>query len=162
VIFALFLAAAALVSGAVAAVTGFGVGSLLTPALALRTGTKLAVAAIAIPHFIGTAQRFWMLRQHVDRQVLVGFGIASAVGGLAGALVHTRVSSGALAVVFGSLLVLAGLSLRLTSRRSQLSLFGRGCRQHQVDTPQQSVGLERLLDDDSFGVDEALTSEVLL
>jgi uncharacterized protein len=109
-IFALLLAAAALVAGAVAAVSGFGVGSLLTPALALQTGTKLAVAAIAIPHFIGTAQRFWMLRQHVDRQVLVGFGIASAVGGLAGALVHTRVSSAALAVVFGSLLILAGLS----------------------------------------------------
>jgi len=109
-VFALFLAAAALVAGAVAAVTGFGVGSLLTPALALRTGTKLAVAAIAIPHFIGTAQRFWMLRQHVDRQVLAGFGIASAVGGLTGALVHTRVSSGALAVVFGMLLVSAGLS----------------------------------------------------
>jgi uncharacterized membrane protein YfcA len=73
-LFGVFLAVAALVAGAIAAITGFGVGSLLTPAMALQTGTKLAVAAVAIPHFTGTAQRFWMLRRHV----LLGFGIASA------------------------------------------------------------------------------------
>lgn len=108
--FAVLLAATALLSGAIAAVTGFGVGSLLTPVLALQTGTKLAVAAIAIPHFVGTAQRFWMLRRHVDRRVLLGFGVASAIGGLVGALVGARVSSRALAVVFGTLLLLAGVS----------------------------------------------------
>ena len=108
--FGLLLSAIALIAGGIAAVTGFGVGSLLTPALAFRTGTKLAVAAVAIPHFIASAQRFWMLRRHVDRRVLLRFGIASAVGGLAGALVHARVSSRALAVVFGALLVLAGLT----------------------------------------------------
>ena len=90
--------------------TGFGIGSILTPVLALRVGTKLAVAATAIPHFVGTAQRFWILRRHVDRRVLVGFGIASAAGGLAGALLHARAPSRSLSVVFGALLLLAGLS----------------------------------------------------
>ena len=90
--------------------TGFGIGSILTPVLALRVGTKLAVAATAIPHFVGTAQRFWILRRHVDRRVLVGFGIASAASGLAGALLHARASSRSLSVVFGALLLLAGLS----------------------------------------------------
>jgi uncharacterized membrane protein YfcA len=110
VLFEALLAAVGLLAGAIAAVTGFGIGSLLTPTLALRTGTKLAVAAIAIPHFVGTVQRFWMLRRHVDRHVLLGFGIASAGGGLAGAILHTRISSPALGAVFGALLVLAGLS----------------------------------------------------
>jgi hypothetical protein len=108
--FALILAIVAVIAGATAAVTGFGVGSLLTPALAVETGTKVAVAAIAIPHFIGTAQRYWMLRRHVNRRILAGFGIASAVGGLAGALLGTQFSSRGLAVVFGALLVLAGMS----------------------------------------------------
>jgi uncharacterized membrane protein YfcA len=108
--FALLLAFVGVTAGAVAAVTGFGAGSLLTPALAVATGTKLAVAAIAIPHFVGTAQRYWMLRRHVDRRILAGFGIASAVGGLSGALLGARFSSHALSIVFGMLLVLAGIT----------------------------------------------------
>jgi uncharacterized protein len=109
-VFAALLAGVAMVAAGVAAVTGFGIGSLLTPILAIETGTKLAVAAVAIPHFVGTAQRFWMLRDHVDRRVLLGFGIASAIGGLAGALLHIWVSSRFLAVVFGVLLMLAAIS----------------------------------------------------
>lgn len=108
--FTILLLAAAMVAGAIAAVTGFGIGSILTPTLALETGTRLAVAAIAIPHFVGTAQRFWMLRAHVDRRILAGFGIASAAGGLAGALLHGRASSRALSIVFGVLLILAAIA----------------------------------------------------
>lgn len=109
-IFAVLFAAVGVLAGGVAAVTGFGIGSLLTPALALAVGTKLAVAAISVPHLIGTAQRFWILRRHVDRRLLLEFGIPSALGGLAGALAHSRVSGRALEVVFGLLLLLAATS----------------------------------------------------
>lgn len=109
-LFELLLTTVAVIAGSIAAVTGFGIGSLLTPVLGAHVGVKLAVAAIAIPHFVGTAQRFWLLRRHVDRRILLGFGIASAVGGLAGALLHARLSGRALALVFGALLVLAGVS----------------------------------------------------
>lgn len=104
------LGVAAIVAGGIAAVTGFGVGSLLTPALAIQTGTKLAVAAIGIPHLVASAQRFWILRRHVDKRILLSFGSASAIGGLGGALLGTRFSSQSLAAVFGALLVLAGVS----------------------------------------------------
>ena len=112
--FGLVLSIVAVVAGGIAAVAGFGIGSLLTqlltPILAVEIGTRLAVAATAIPHFIGTAQRFWLLRQHVDRHVVLGFGLASAIGGLTGALVHTWLSSRILAVVFGVLLIVAAVS----------------------------------------------------
>lgn len=108
--FAALVAVVALVAASIASVTGFGIGSLLTPTLALHTGTKLAVAAVSIPHLVGTAQRFWLLRRHVDRRVLLGFGVASALGGLAGALVHASASSRALSVVFGTFVAVAGVS----------------------------------------------------
>lgn len=108
--FDLLVGAAALLAGAIASVAGFGIGSLLTPTLALAAGTKAAVAAVAIPHFIGTAQRYWMLRSHVDGRLLRGFGVTSALGGLAGALLHASLTGRALSVVFALLLLAAGIA----------------------------------------------------
>jgi uncharacterized protein len=106
----MLVAVVAVVAGAIASVTGFGIGSLLTPLLAMQTGTKLAVAAISVPHLAGTALRFWMLREHVDRRVLWSFGLMSAAGGLAGALLHTVVGGPILTAVLGGLLVFAGIT----------------------------------------------------
>jgi uncharacterized membrane protein YfcA len=102
--------AASVVAGAIASIAGFGIGSILTPVLALRTGMRLAVAAVSIPHVAGTALRFWMLRGRVDRRVFVWFGLASAGGGLAGALLHGAASNRALAVTLGCLLLFASVS----------------------------------------------------
>jgi uncharacterized protein len=99
-----------LIAGAIASVAGFGIGSVLTPVLALRLETRLAVAAVSVPHFLGTLLRFVRLRAHVDRRVLVRFGIASAAGGLAGALANARLPLTVLAAVFGGLLIFAGIS----------------------------------------------------
>jgi uncharacterized protein len=109
-LFTIVVAGAAAAAGAIASVAGFGIGSVLTPLLAARTGTKVAVAAVSIPHVVGTAVRFWLLRGHVDRRVLLWFGITSAAGGLGGALLHAYASSRALAIVFGCLLLFVGVS----------------------------------------------------
>jgi uncharacterized membrane protein YfcA len=101
---------AAVVAGAVAAMSGFGIGSLLTPLLAVRYGTRLAVAMVSVPHLAGTAARFFGLRRQVDRRVFLNFGILSAAGGLAGALLNARAGSPALSIVFGCLLVFGGIS----------------------------------------------------
>jgi uncharacterized protein len=122
--FELAVAGAAFVAGAIASVAGFGIGSVLTPLLALRIGAKLAVAAVSIPHVIGTAVRFWLLRGHVDRRIFVWFGLTSAAGGLAGALLHAYASNRALAIVFGCLLLFVGVS-ELTGFMSHVRLGRR-------------------------------------
>jgi uncharacterized membrane protein YfcA len=106
--FELIVAAAAVVAGGISAVSGFGVGSLLTPVLALEYGTKAAVAIVAVPHLVGTAVRLASLWRQVDRQVLLRFGALSAAGGLVGALLHSRLGSSTLTFVFAGLLLLAG------------------------------------------------------
>jgi len=98
------------VAGVVAAIAGFGIGSLLTPLLSLDVDTKTAIAAVSVPHVVGTAIRFWRLRMHIHRPLLWSFGVTSAGGGLAGALLHAQSSSPALATVFGLLLMFAGAS----------------------------------------------------
>ena len=107
-----FLAVAALVAffaGAISAVAGLGIGSILTPLLGLAIGVKLAVAAAAIPHFAGNALRLWTLRSRIDRSVLKTFGVMSAAGALIGALVHARATAGWLKFLLAAVLVIAGL-----------------------------------------------------
>jgi uncharacterized membrane protein YfcA len=108
--FVMLLAAASVAAGAIASVAGFGIGSLLTPVLALRVDMKLAVAAVAIPHLVATALRLSMMRQHVDWRLVRTFGVMSAAGGLAGALLQQRLRGPGLVTVFGGLLVFAGLT----------------------------------------------------
>lgn len=100
----------AVAAGGIAAMSGFGIGSLLTPLLAVPYGTKLAVAMVSIPHLVGTAARFVPLRKQVDRRVFLNFGILSAAGGLLGAVLNARAGSPVLGVVFGCLLIFAGAS----------------------------------------------------
>lgn len=108
--FSIAVVVVAIVAGAVAALSGFGIGSLLTPLLATAVGIKVAVAAVSIPHLITTCVRLWGLRKHVNRGVLLHFGILSAVGGLLGALLQWKANSPILSVVFGCLLLFAGIS----------------------------------------------------
>jgi len=128
--FEIALLAVAVISGATASVAGFGIGSMLTPLLATQVGTSTAVAAVTIPHAIATALRCWRLRASIDRTVLVRFGILSAAGALAGALLYTRLGSKVLTIILGMLLVLTaiaqltGWSSRWRPRQPLIGIFG--------------------------------------
>lgn len=117
-------------SGATAAIVGFGIGSLMTPLLAIRFGTTNAVALVTLPHAAATAVRCWRLRRHVHHPVLVRFGLLSAVGALAGALIYTRLGPSALTRVLGGLLLLTaaaqltGWASRWHPRGAVAALFG--------------------------------------
>jgi len=109
----MFLAALLLVgtvSGATASVVGFGIGSLLTPLIAWQLGTNVAVAAVTIPHACATAVRCWRIRAHIDRSVLWRFGLLSAAGALAGAILYTRLGPTVLTRVLGGLLLLTSFA----------------------------------------------------
>jgi uncharacterized membrane protein YfcA len=130
VFFDLAVAVAGVVAGGIASVAGFGIGSLLTPVFVTRVATQVAVAAVSIPHVVGTAARLWLLREQIDRRLLVRFGLASAAGGLSGALLQSRTSSAGLTIVFGSLLLfvaiteLTGLSKRMKFRGAAAWIAG--------------------------------------
>ena len=83
---------------------------MLTPVFAIELDMKLAVAAVAVPHVVGTAQRFWRLRSHVDVGLLMRFGLPSAIGGLTGALLQGVLSDAVVTGVFASLLLFVGVT----------------------------------------------------
>ena len=122
--------AVSILAGATAAVAGFGIGSLLTPLVATRYGMAAAVAAVAIPHAAATALRAWRLRAAIDWAILWRFGLVSAAGGLAGALLYARLGSRALTLILGLLLVatagaaLSGWTSRWRPRGASVQLLG--------------------------------------
>ena len=126
--FAVIATVAAVIAGAIASISGFGIGSVLTPVLSTQFDVRLAIAMVSLPHVAGTFVRFLIVRTRIDRDVLLGFGAASAVGGLVGAALQAVVQSSALAVIFGLLLVFAGIGsltgfaqrMRFSGRRSAL------------------------------------------
>jgi uncharacterized protein len=126
--FVVIATVAAVVAGAIASISGFGIGSVLTPVLSTQFDVRLAIAMVSLPHLAGTFVRFLIVRTGINKEVLLGFGAASAIGGLLGAALQTVVQSSALAVIFGLLLVFAGVSsltglaqrMRFSGRRSAL------------------------------------------
>lgn len=121
--FLVLMFVAGMLAGAIASVSGFGIGSVLTPLLSLRVATRLAVAAVSVPHIVATAFRFWLLRKHVDRRLLLSFGLMSAAGGLTGALLQLYAGSPGLTLIFGGLLVFTGI-MGLTGLSSRLRFQG--------------------------------------
>jgi uncharacterized membrane protein YfcA len=109
-LFLLALFAVGVLSGSTAAVIGFGIGSLLTPLLTLRLSPELAVAVVALPHLLATVMRLVRHAAWVDRTTLLRFGLLSATGGLAGALLQSSLSGPALLAALGALLIATALA----------------------------------------------------
>ena len=116
-------AVAAIAAGAIASLAGFGIGSLLTPLLAIKTGISVAVAGVSIAHFCGTAVRFFLLRKSLNIRVFISFGLASAAGGLIGALLHNAFQNIVLTIIFGCLLVFVGV-MGLTGYSEKMRFTG--------------------------------------
>ncbi len=109
-LFQIILAIVGIIAGGIASLAGFGIGSLVTPLLTLKTGIGIAVAGVSIAHFFGTALRFFFLKKALNKQVFISFGLTSAAGGLVGALLHNTFQNVVLTIIFGCLLILAGIS----------------------------------------------------
>lgn len=100
---------ASIAAGIIASIAGFGIGSVLTPLLALSSPMGLAVAAVSIPHFVATAYRAILMRSSIDLSVLRSFGLMSAAGGLVGALLLGFAKSAWLSLLLAGLMAFVAI-----------------------------------------------------
>jgi uncharacterized membrane protein YfcA len=98
----------ALMIGCLAAISGFGIGSILVPVLSVGCGVKTAVVIATFPHLFGTALRFWTVRTSVDRRIFLSFGGFTAIGSLTGALLHVLFDVFAVSLILALVLVIGG------------------------------------------------------
>ncbi len=75
----------ALFAAGLAFFSGFGLGTLLLPAMALFFPAEVAVAATAVVHLANNLFKLTLVARFADRRIAISFGLASAVGAFAGA-----------------------------------------------------------------------------
>ena len=120
--------------------SGFGLGTLLMPVIALFVPLDLAIAMTAVVHLLNNVFKGGLLGRHADRAVLVRFGVPAVLAALVGAALLGRLSAAdplavyaiagksfeitRLGVVVG-LVVLAFVGLELSPRFGALALSSR-------------------------------------
>src|SRR3990167_8883199 len=89
--------------------SGFGLGTLLTPLFVLFYDIKIAVLLVAVVHFSNNLFKLGLFFRHLDWALLKRFGVVSVGGALVGSVLQAWLESQTLKIGLGVLLVLLGL-----------------------------------------------------
>lgn len=72
--------------------SGFGLGTILTPVLAIFFPIELAIAATGVVHFINNIFKIVLVGKNTDKAVLIRFGLPAILASFAGALLLIRIT----------------------------------------------------------------------
>src|SRR3989339_1049156 len=81
----LVICLAAFLASGLTLFSGFGLGTLLLPVMALFFPIDLAIALTAVVHALNNLFKFFLLGRHADQGVVVKFGVPAILSALAGA-----------------------------------------------------------------------------
>jgi uncharacterized protein len=96
------------VASVITLLTGFGLGTILTPVFIFFYDVKVAVMLVAIVHFLNNLLRLILFRNDVDLNIVKKFGALSIVGAFAGAYLQQYLFSDILTALLGILLIFLG------------------------------------------------------
>jgi hypothetical protein len=83
----LIICLAAFLASGLTLFSGFGLGTLLLPVMALFFPIDLAIALTAVVHALNNLFKFWLLGRHANKGVVVKFGVPAILSALVGAWV---------------------------------------------------------------------------
>jgi uncharacterized membrane protein YfcA len=115
-------------------ITGFGLGTVLTPVFALVFEVKIAIFLVAIVHFLNNLFKFALFRKRTDLTIVKRFGVLSLIGAIIGASLQISLYSDVVKVIMGVVLVLLGFAeivpraekLRIPQKYDQVGGFLSG------------------------------------
>ena len=88
--------------------TGFGIGTVLTPTFTLFYDVKTAVFLVSIVHLANNLLKFGLFAKHVDRKILWRFGAVSILGAVAGSLLQGMLAGPAVRIALALFLIISG------------------------------------------------------
>jgi uncharacterized membrane protein YfcA len=131
--FLIVLIATFLIS-AVTLLTGFGVGTVLTPTFTLFYDVKTAVFLVSIVHLGNNLLKLGLFVKHVDKEILWRFGAVSILGAVAGSLLQGVLAGPVVRIALALFLIVSGagefipkhLSFQIPRRVDMLGGFFSG------------------------------------
>lgn len=84
----------ALVASVLTFFSGFGLGTILLPAMAIFYPLPIAIVLTGIVHFINGIFKVFLLRKHINFQILLKFGLLAIPFAFLGAWILTRLEQG--------------------------------------------------------------------
>lgn len=100
---------AAFLSAALTLMTGFGLGTILTPVFLIFYDVKIAILIVAIVHLSNNLLKLSLFSRHVSMDILKRFGALTLIGAFIGAFFQGRMDSSAVKILLGIALVFLGL-----------------------------------------------------
>ncbi len=113
----------ALVAAGASALTffsGFGLGTLLLPALAFFYPIDVAIASTAVVHFLNGVFKLTLVGRHANRRVVLLFGVPAIAAAYLGARLLVGLADQTAKIIIGVLLICFTL-LELSPRLSKIS-----------------------------------------
>lgn len=80
-----FIPLVALAASLLTFFSGFGLGTLLTPVMALFFPIEIAIALTGIVHLSNNIFKFFLVKKHTNYPILLRFGLPSIIGAMVGA-----------------------------------------------------------------------------
>lgn len=100
---------AAFLSAALTLMTGFGLGTILTPVFLIFYDVKIAILIVAVVHLSNNLLKVSLFSRHISIDILKRFGVLTLVGAFIGAFLQGKMDSSAVKILLGIALIFLGL-----------------------------------------------------
>ncbi len=100
---------AAFLSAALTLMTGFGLGTILTPVFLIFYDVKIAILIVAVVHLSNNLLKISLFSGHISIDILKRFGVLTLIGAFIGAFFQGRMDSSAVKILLGIALIFLGL-----------------------------------------------------
>jgi uncharacterized membrane protein YfcA len=100
---------AAFFAAALTLMTGFGLGTILTPVFLIFYDVKIAILIVAVVHLSNNLLKLSLFKSYVSLDILKRFGALTLIGAFIGAFFQGRMDSSAVKILLGASLIFLGL-----------------------------------------------------
>jgi uncharacterized membrane protein YfcA len=100
---------AAFMAAALTLMTGFGLGTILTPVFLIFYDVKIAILIVAVVHLMNNLLKVSLFGRHISIDILKRFGVLTLIGAFIGAFLQGRMDSSVVKIMLGITLIFLGL-----------------------------------------------------